>query len=205
MTRSTWRRFWDHYWRMKVTLGPLWGQFGVTFGVWGSLWTTLGSLWKLFGVTCQPERAHKQEMHIFPTYFAFPRGHEYAGPSLRKSEPGHFQVILGSVWEPKRVGKSTFEFLVGYFFLCLLSCANWVAIQCLVFWLSRSDAWTSVNFALLWACVSMVIFWKVLFNTRVASRCTCPSVSMVNPVFDGEFGRCSYHPGAINNRFTLMG
>ena len=98
MMRSTWRRFWDHFWRMRVTLGSLWGQFGVTFGVWGSLWTTLGSLWKLFGVTCPPKRAHKQEIHIFPTYFAFPRGHEDAGPSFQPSEPSPPGVILKWFW-----------------------------------------------------------------------------------------------------------
>ena len=59
---------------------------------------SLGSLWKHFGVTCPPKRAHKQEIHIFPTYFAFPRGHEHAGPSFQGSEPEWFGVILVAVW-----------------------------------------------------------------------------------------------------------
>ena len=104
MMRSTWRRFWDHFWRMRVTLGSLWGQFGVTFGVWGSLWTTLGSPWKHFGVTCPPKRAHKQQIHTFPTYFAFSRGHDTAGPSFRLSGPrsfwGYFWLMAVTLGHP---------------------------------------------------------------------------------------------------------
>ena len=32
-----------HFWRMKVTLEPLWGHFGVTFGIEGDFGTALES------------------------------------------------------------------------------------------------------------------------------------------------------------------
>ena len=49
-------------------------------GDWGSVWAYDVHVYG-------PGGAHKQQIHTFPTYFAFPSGHGYAGPSFRGSEP----------------------------------------------------------------------------------------------------------------------
>ena len=41
-------RFWDQFWRMRVTLAPLWGQFGVTFGMWRRLWDHFGRTFRIW-------------------------------------------------------------------------------------------------------------------------------------------------------------
>ena len=57
------------------------------------------------GVMVRPKRVHKQEIHIFPTYFAFQGSHEGAKESLQTFEPvtlgslrGHFGATLEPLW-----------------------------------------------------------------------------------------------------------
>ena len=48
--RSSLCRFWDQFWRMRVTLGSLWGHFGATLG---PLWVYgggFGLLWDHYGM-----------------------------------------------------------------------------------------------------------------------------------------------------------
>ena len=44
--------------------------------------------------------AHKQQIHIFPTFFQIPKGHEYARTSLQSSEPGRLEGGRGRVNPP---------------------------------------------------------------------------------------------------------
>ena len=54
------------------------------------------------GVIVRPKRAHKQEIHIFPTYFAFQGSHGDAKESLQASEPDRPGGGKGRVNRPSR-------------------------------------------------------------------------------------------------------
>ena len=87
---------------MKVTLGALWLHFGVTLE---PLWAYRRRMAGMMGVVASlmvslsaPNGPINRKYTFFQRFFGFPRGHEYAGPSFRGSEPRWFEVILVAVW-----------------------------------------------------------------------------------------------------------
>ena len=67
---------------MKVTLGgtlaPFWGYFGATLAIWTSNGRYDVYSCGFDGVIVRPKPAHKQEIHILPTFFACQDGPEDA-------------------------------------------------------------------------------------------------------------------------------
>ena len=77
------------------TLAPFWGYFGATLGIWTLNGRYDGCSCEFDGAIVRPNRAHKQQIHIFPTFFACPRGARRRQENEQRSEPDTLGCILG--------------------------------------------------------------------------------------------------------------
>ena len=93
------------------TLAPFWGHFGATLGIWTSNGRYDGCSCEFDGAIVRPKRAHKQQIHILPTYFACHRGARRRQENEHVSEPAHFEVTLGSLWGHFGVTWGQFRYL----------------------------------------------------------------------------------------------
>ena len=79
------------------TLAPFWGYFGATLGIWTSNGRYDGCSCEFDGAIVRPNRAHKQQIHILPTFFACPRGARRRQENEISSEPGRLGGGRGRV------------------------------------------------------------------------------------------------------------
>ena len=106
-----------------INLGPLLADFGVITAIRRKLWVTLVSLWCDFGSTLKslwghfghidgecmydvyscgfdgvivrPKRAHKQEIHIFASFFACQKSHGQSKICCKPMSPGVWEGVGG--------------------------------------------------------------------------------------------------------------
>ena len=84
------------------TLVPFWGYFGATLGIWTSNGRYDGCSCEFDGAIVRPNRAHKQQIHILPTFFACHRGARRRQENEQLSEPDRLGGGRGRVTPPPR-------------------------------------------------------------------------------------------------------